>query len=120
MLFMCDRLFMLETVFIVFTKERLFMLFRFTRPVCKGSDKKVLDDLKDRRGYCHSKEEALDRTVWRIRFGRGFGPVVRTEYRRNECININYINFILFYTHVFLFCIIFFLFKWLCWMVTLL
>jgi len=23
------------------------------------------------------KEEALDRTVWRARFGRGFGPVVR-------------------------------------------
>ena len=37
---------------------------------------KLLDDLKDRRGYCQLKEEALDRTVWRIRFGRGFGPVV--------------------------------------------
>jgi hypothetical protein len=36
--------------------------------------KKVLDDLKDRRGHCHSKEEALDRTVWRNRSGRGFGP----------------------------------------------
>ena len=38
--------------------------------------KKLLDDLKDRRGYCQLKEEALDRTMWRIRFGRGFGPVV--------------------------------------------
>ena len=38
--------------------------------------KKLLDDLKDRRGYCQLKEEALDRTVWRNRFGRGFGPVV--------------------------------------------
>jgi hypothetical protein len=38
--------------------------------------KKVLDDLKDRRGYCQLKEEALDRTMWRNRFGRGFGPVV--------------------------------------------
>ena len=38
--------------------------------------KKLLDDLKDRRGYCQLKEEALDRTVWRYRFGRGFGPVV--------------------------------------------
>jgi hypothetical protein len=27
--------------------------------------KKLLTDLKDRRGYCHLKEEALDRTVWR-------------------------------------------------------
>jgi hypothetical protein len=36
-----------------------------------------LDDLKERRGYSHLKEEALDRTMWRARFGRGFGPVVR-------------------------------------------
>jgi hypothetical protein len=28
-------------------------------------------------GYSHLKEEALDRTMWRNRFGRGFGPVVR-------------------------------------------
>ena len=26
--------------------------------------KRLLDDLKDRRGYSHSKEEALDRTMW--------------------------------------------------------
>jgi len=39
--------------------------------------KKLLDDLKERRGYSHLKEEALDRTKWRGRFGRGFGPVVR-------------------------------------------
>ena len=39
--------------------------------------RKLLNDLKKRRGYSHSKEEALDRTMWRARFGRGFGPVVR-------------------------------------------
>ena len=39
--------------------------------------KKPLDDLKDRRGYSHLKEEALDRTMWRNRFRGGFGPVVR-------------------------------------------
>jgi len=39
--------------------------------------KKLLDDLKDRRGYSHLKEEALDRTIWRDRFGGGFGPVIR-------------------------------------------
>jgi len=39
--------------------------------------KKLLDDLKDRRGYCHLKEEALDRTMWRHRFGGDFGSVVR-------------------------------------------
>jgi len=38
--------------------------------------RKLLDDLKERRGYSHLKEEALDRTMWRARFGRGFGPVV--------------------------------------------
>jgi len=32
--------------------------------------KKLLDDLKDRTGYSHLKEEALDRTMWRNRFGR--------------------------------------------------
>jgi hypothetical protein len=39
--------------------------------------RKLLDDIMKRRGYCHLKEEALDRTVWRAGFGRGFGPVVR-------------------------------------------
>ena len=39
--------------------------------------KKLLYDLKDRRGYSHLKEEALDRTLWRHRFGGGFGPVIR-------------------------------------------
>jgi hypothetical protein len=33
--------------------------------------KKLLDDLGDRRGYSHLKEEALDRIKWRNRFGRG-------------------------------------------------
>jgi hypothetical protein len=27
--------------------------------------------------YPHLKEEALDRTMWRARFGRGLGPAVR-------------------------------------------
>ena len=39
--------------------------------------KKLLDDLKDRRGYSHLKEEAQNRTMRRNRFRRGFGPVVR-------------------------------------------
>ena len=39
--------------------------------------KKLLDDLKDRRGYSHFKEETLDCAMWRHRFGVGFGPVVR-------------------------------------------
>jgi hypothetical protein len=39
--------------------------------------RKLLDDRKERRGYSHMKEEALDRTMWTARFGRGFGTVVR-------------------------------------------
>jgi hypothetical protein len=35
--------------------------------------RKLLDDLKDRTGYSHLKEEAMRRA----RFGRGFGSVVR-------------------------------------------
>jgi len=47
----------------------------------KGRDRlrrrrKLLDDLTDRRGYSHL-EEAQDRTMWRNRFGGGYGPVVR-------------------------------------------
>jgi len=39
--------------------------------------RKILDELKDRRGYSHLNEEDLDRTMWRNRFGGGFEPVVR-------------------------------------------
>ena len=38
--------------------------------------KKLLDDLKDRKGHSHLKEEVVDRNMWRDRFGRGFEPVV--------------------------------------------
>jgi hypothetical protein len=47
--------------------------------------RKLLDDLKERRGYSHLKEEALYRAMWRARFGKGFGPVVR---QTNECMNV--------------------------------
>jgi hypothetical protein len=36
----------------------------------------VCEMLGDRRGYSNLKEEALDRTKWRNRFGGGCGPVV--------------------------------------------
>jgi hypothetical protein len=39
--------------------------------------RKLLDDLKERRGYSHLKEEAVDCTMWRAAFGRSFAPVVR-------------------------------------------
>ena len=48
--------------------------------------KKLLDDLKEKIGYSHLKAEALDHNMWRARFGRYFGPVVR---QATICINVN-------------------------------
>jgi hypothetical protein len=39
--------------------------------------KQLLDDVMEKRGYCKLKEEALDGTLWRTCFERGYGPVVR-------------------------------------------
>jgi hypothetical protein len=39
--------------------------------------KQLLDDLKEKKRYWKLKEESLDRILWRTRFGRGYGPVVR-------------------------------------------
>jgi hypothetical protein len=39
--------------------------------------RKLLDDLKERREYSHLKEKALDCTMWKARYGRDFGSVVR-------------------------------------------
>jgi hypothetical protein len=39
--------------------------------------KQLLDDLKEKRRHLKLKEEALDRAVWRTRFGRDCGPVLR-------------------------------------------
>jgi hypothetical protein len=58
--------------------------------------KKLLDDLKDRRGYCHLKEELLDLTMWRNRFGGDFEPVVR---QNTEWMNTGFIiNVDVYYT----------------------
>jgi hypothetical protein len=46
--------------------------------------RKLLGDLKERRSYSHLKEEAIHRTMWRARYGRGFGPVVR---QTTKCMN---------------------------------
>jgi hypothetical protein len=42
-----------------------------------GIRKQLLDERKKTRGYCKLEKEAPDGTVWRTRFGRGCGPVVR-------------------------------------------
>jgi hypothetical protein len=39
--------------------------------------KQLMLDLKEKVGHWKLKQEALDRTVWRTRLGRGSEPVVR-------------------------------------------
>jgi hypothetical protein len=39
--------------------------------------KQIPDGLKENRRYWKLKEESLDCTLWRTRFGRSYGPVVR-------------------------------------------
>jgi hypothetical protein len=39
--------------------------------------KKLPDDLKEIKGCWKLKEDTLDFTFWRSRFGKGYGPVVR-------------------------------------------
>jgi hypothetical protein len=39
--------------------------------------KQLLDDLKATREYWNLKGDALDRSLWRTCFGRGYSPVVR-------------------------------------------
>jgi hypothetical protein len=39
--------------------------------------KQLLDDLEEKRRYWKFKEEALDPTVWRTLFTRGYGYVAR-------------------------------------------
>jgi hypothetical protein len=39
--------------------------------------KQLLYDIKETRGYWKLEKEALDRTLWRTRFGRECGPVAR-------------------------------------------
>jgi hypothetical protein len=45
---------------------------------------KIIGDLKKNRSYRNLKEEALYWSLWRIRCGRGFGPVVRQNTQCNE------------------------------------
>jgi hypothetical protein len=45
-----------------------------------------LDELKERRGYSHLKEEAMEGIMWRARFGRGIGTVVRQTYKKKKKI----------------------------------
>jgi len=46
-----------------------------------GRRHKQLLDLKEKIEYWKLKEEALDRTLWRVRFGRSYGFVL--TFRRH-------------------------------------
>ena len=46
--------------------------------------RQLLDDLDEKRRYWKLKEEALDRTLWRTRFERGYGPVAREITERTN------------------------------------
>jgi len=45
--------------------------------------KQLLDNLKEKRGYCKLKDKVLDRIPWRTRFGRDYEPVLR-HYEMSE------------------------------------
>ena len=51
-----------------------------------GRRQQLLDDLKETRECYKLKEAALDRALWGTRFGRGCGPVVKTDCGINELI----------------------------------
>jgi len=68
--------------------------------------RKLLYDLKERRRYSHLKEEALeDCIIWRARFGRGFGPVVRqtTKWWKNVKCSLNMCIYVYIYIYIYLF-----------------
>ena len=43
----------------------------------KRKTEQLLDDLEEARRYWKLKEKTLDHTLWRTRFGRGYGLVIR-------------------------------------------
>ena len=54
--------------------------------------KQLLDDLKEEKRYWKLKKEALDSTLWRIRFGIRYGPVVRQTTERmnlSVCLSLS-------------------------------
>jgi hypothetical protein len=54
--------------------------------------KQLLDYLKEKRRYWKLKKEALDRTLWRTRFVRGYGHVARQTTERMNRPNLKSIS----------------------------
>jgi len=60
--------------------------------------------LKERRRYSNLNEEALDRTMWRAHFGRGFGPVVRQTIKwMNEVAKLDTLYSVKMRIHILLY-----------------
>jgi hypothetical protein len=53
-----------------------------------GRRTQLLDDFKQKRRYRSLKQKTLDRTVWKIRYGGGYGPV-KADFAVNECTDMN-------------------------------
>ena len=60
-----------------FEPPRSYSLPPLRVPCQRRRRKQLLDDLKEMIGYWKLKEEELYRTVWRNRFGRSYGSVVK-------------------------------------------
>jgi len=55
--------------------------------------KKPLEDRKEKRGHSKLKEETLEITQWKTRFGRRYGPPVRqTTGWTNEWVNAIFVT----------------------------
>jgi hypothetical protein len=48
--------------------------------------KQLLDKLSEEKEYCKLKKEVPDRALWRTRFGKCYGPVVR---QTTELMNLS-------------------------------
>jgi hypothetical protein len=75
-----------QTEFVIFCVETAFLQRVIEGKINRGIEvrgrrrrrrRKLLNDLKERRGYTHLKEGTLDHTMWRARFARDCGRVVR-------------------------------------------
>jgi hypothetical protein len=62
--------------------------------VRRGRRRKQLRvDLNEMGGYCKCKQETLDRALWRTRFGKVYGPVVRQSawwWNTNVLVSFSY------------------------------
>ena len=48
--------------------------------------KQLLDELKEMKGYCKLKEEALDRTLWRTGLWKRLRTCCKTNCAMNGCV----------------------------------